>query len=94
MTPNRQTSEWTNILNEEWISDASSDFGSNLKLTESGYRNGNTAAPTPNFVGGHYWSSSASNSSTAKSLNFDAAYNAGISSMTRGYAVPCRCVKN
>jgi uncharacterized protein (TIGR02145 family) len=86
--------EWTNLVNAEFISDASSAFGSNLKLTESGYRNVETGAPTPNFVGGYYWTSTATNGNVASHFFFDNAYNAFIAPMIRGYGVPCRCVKN
>jgi uncharacterized protein (TIGR02145 family) len=86
--------EWTNLVNEEWISDATSAFQSSLKLTESGYRNSPNAIWYPNFVGGYYWTSTAANSNTAKKLFFDAAYNLDITIMERGYGVNCRCVKN
>jgi hypothetical protein len=86
--------EWTNVVNAEFISDNISAFDSRLKLTESGYRNYETGAPTPNFVGGYYWSSTAANGNVASNLFFDAAYNLFMSPMYRGYGVPCRCVKN
>jgi hypothetical protein len=87
-------SEWTNVLNAEFISDAASAFDSRLKLTESGYRSSDNGSMVPNFVGGYYWTSDAGNGNTAKNLFFDDAYNAFVGPMTRGYGVPCRCVKN
>lgn len=87
--------EWTNVLNAEWISDNITAFDSRLKLTESGYRNFETGAHTPNFVGGYYWSSTAANNNVANNLFFDAAYNAFVTPMMyRGYGAPCRCVKD
>jgi uncharacterized protein (TIGR02145 family) len=87
--------EWTNVLNAEWISDNISAFDSRLKLTESGYRNFETGAYTPGWVGGYYWSSTAANNNVANNLFFDAAYNAFVTPMMyRGYGAPCRCVKN
>lgn len=86
--------EWTNVVNAELISDASSAFGSRLKLTESGYRNFENGSLVPNFVGGYYWTSGAGNNNVANNLFFDNAYNVFISPMIRGYGVPCRCVKN
>jgi hypothetical protein len=86
--------EWTAAMNAEFISDAVSAFESNLKLTESGYRSSSTAAMVPDFVGGYYWTSNASNGTAAKNVFFDDAYNAFVSVMERGYGVPCRCVKN
>jgi hypothetical protein len=86
--------EWTAVVNAEFISDNASAFGSNLKLTESGYRNYESGALTPNFVGGYYWTSTAANGNVANNFFFDAAYSAFISPMYRGYGVPCRCVKN
>jgi hypothetical protein len=86
--------EWTNVLNQEFISDATSAFDSRLKLTESGYRANATGAYTPNFVGGYYWSGSASAGNVGQHLFFDAAYNAFISVAERGYGFNCRCVKN
>ncbi|NII27837.1 hypothetical protein HB364_22330 [Pseudoflavitalea sp. X16] len=86
--------EWTNVVNAELISDASSAFGSRLKLTESGYRSYENGTLVPNFVGGYYWTSQAANNNVASHLFFDNAYNVFISPMIRGYGVPCRCVKN
>jgi hypothetical protein len=86
--------EWINVVNAEFISDVNSAFESSLKLTESGYRNYESGAPTPHWVGGYYWTSQASNGNVASNFFFDAGYNAFISPMIRGYGVPCRCVKN
>lgn len=86
--------EWTTVSHAEFISDNVSAFDSRLKLTESGYRNFETGAHTPRFVGGYYWSSTAANNNVANNLFFDAAYNAFVSPMIRGYGAPCRCVKN
>jgi hypothetical protein len=87
-------SEWIAAFNAEFISDNASAFDSNLKLTESGYRASSNAAPTPNWVGGYYWTSTPSNGPAAKNIFFDAAYNAFTTVMERGYGVPCRCIKN
>lgn len=86
--------EWTNLMNAEFISDNNSAFESRLKLTESGYRNTTNAVHTPNFVGGYYWSSTPSAGNVASVIFFDAAYNAFISPMERGYGANCRCIKN
>jgi hypothetical protein len=87
--------EWTHVLNTEFISDNVSAFDSRLKLTESGYRNYETGAHTPGWVGGYYWSSTAANNNVANNLFFDGAYNAFVTPMMfRGYGAPCRCVKN
>ncbi len=87
-------SEWNNVVNAEYISDAVSAFQSNLRLTESGYRNSPNGAWTPNFVGGYYWSSTAGNTNTANNLFFDNAYNLFVTQTGRGYGFNCRCVKN
>jgi hypothetical protein len=85
--------EWTNVINAEFISDNLSAFDSRLKLTESGYRNSSTAAWTPNFVGGLYWTSTANGSNAGSAFLFDAAYNADMSPISRGLGLPCRCIK-
>jgi uncharacterized protein (TIGR02145 family) len=85
--------EWTNIMNLEFISDNNSAFLSNLKLTESGYHSAINGSLVPNFVGGYYWSSTASNGNTANTVFFDAAYNAFVTPMERGYGFNVRCVK-
>ncbi len=85
--------EWTNVMNLEWISDNVSAFQSHLKLTESGYRSAVNGDLVPNFVGGHYWSSTAGSGNTAGSVFFDAAYNAFITFSERGYGFCVRCVK-
>jgi uncharacterized protein (TIGR02145 family) len=86
--------EWTNVINAEFISDNISAFDSHLKLAESGYKSSSNGAWVPAFVGGHYWTSSAGNNNTAQSFSFDNAYNAFMAQSERGYAFPCRCIKN
>ena len=88
------SAEWTNVINAEVIGDAASAFGSNLKLTESGYRNSNNGSMVPNFVGGYYWTSNAANNNVANNLFFDNVYNVLITQTGRGYGFPCRCVKD
>jgi hypothetical protein len=80
-------------MNLEFISDSNSAFLSNLKLTESGYHSAINGSLVPNFVGGYYWSSTASNGNTANTVFFDAAYNAFVTPMERGYGFNVRCVK-
>lgn len=86
--------EWTSVMNAEFISDAVSAFDSRLKLTESGYRSAPDGKAVPNWVGGHYWTSTADNGNVAKSIFFDNAYNSFVNPMNRGYGAACRCVKN
>ncbi len=86
--------EWTNVINLEDIFDSNSAFMSNLKLTESGYRNSADAIYYPNWTGGNYWSSTADAGNAAKWFHFDEAYNALIQSAGRGYGANVRLVKN
>ena len=86
--------EWQNVINLESISDATSAFQSNLKLTESGYRASSSGGYIPHTVGGYYWSSTAGNNNMGTVLFFDNAYNAFISPSERGYGFNCRCIKN
>ncbi len=88
------SAEWQNVLNLEIIFDNVSAFESNLKLTESGYRTNSNGALVPNWVGGYYWTSDASNGNIAKMVNFDASYPQLINILDRGYGINCRCVKN
>jgi len=87
------SAEWLNVLNQEWVFDNVSAFASNLKLTESGYRTSSNGVMVPNWVGGYYWTSDASNTNTAKNVFFDASYPNLIAITDRGYGFNLRCVK-
>jgi hypothetical protein len=86
--------EWINIIDRENILTMEHAFQSNLKLTESGYRHAESSILYPDFVGSFYWTSTAVNGNSAKSLFLEfGGYFPGTTPMLRGYATPCRCVK-
>ena len=86
--------EWNMMMEYEGIYNETTAFMSNLKLTESGYRNSVDAVYYPQWTGGNYWSSSTAGSNTAKYFKFDDSYDIGIKELSRGYGMNVRFVKN
>jgi hypothetical protein len=85
--------EWSHVMDYENAFDATTAFQSNLKLVEAGYRASSNGQLQQQFVGGYYWTSTASNTQ-ANVFFFDDAYNMRPVPADRGYAFGCRCVKN
>ncbi|HEX6180217.1 MAG TPA: hypothetical protein VFZ47_03180 [Chitinophagaceae bacterium] len=84
--------EWSNIVAIESIHDEVSAFESNLKLTNSGYRNATTGNIITYMVGGYYWSNTANSGNTAKYFVFDE-QTFVFGAADRGYGFSCRCIK-
>jgi hypothetical protein len=85
--------EWNTVSFVEDLFGTLAAFGSNLKLTTSGYRYSNDGFFYPVGDIGYYWTSTAVDNSNAKVFFFDNLYNAGIASSARGEGFNCRCVK-
>ncbi|MCD6062892.1 MAG: hypothetical protein K0R82_803 [Flavipsychrobacter sp.] len=90
--------DWSNLKAAEVITDHTSAFASNLKLSLSGWRNmtGGNVVIYPDFEEGIYWSRTPSGDvgSRAQLFYFDREGNAFISTSERGYGYSVRCVKN
>jgi hypothetical protein len=86
--------EWTYVVDQEGIFDTWSAFGSNLKLTEGGYRYSPDGIYYQMWTGGNYWSSTADAGNMAKWFHYDDAYNFAVQSVGRGNGANVRLVKN
>ena len=85
--------EWATLVNDEVITNYTTAFGSNLKLTSAGYRNRIVGSLLSQDSWGGYWSS-LSNGTDVYCLTFFGLAANPASSYNRANSLSTRCLKN